>query len=157
MNKFELVIKHDPIPWKRPGQLGKYRYDTQANLKRKVGYFFKKAMAGQPPYKGPIALIIRLYFRPPLNNKHFHKISKGDVDNYAKFYMDCMTDAGVWIDDAQVFDLHVTKYFIFDEHSLIRQLPYVYFEVKELAHIKLKGNNERKNAHNPIDKTKSRK
>lgn len=126
MDRLELVIKHEPIPWQRPGQMGKYRYDKQASLKRNIGYFFKKTMGLRKMFTGPISLTIRLYFKQPRTNKFLHKTTKPDVDNCAKFYMDCITDAGIWKDDAQVFDLKVTKYFIPNNHE-----PYVYFEIIE--------------------------
>lgn len=33
----------------------------------------------------------------------------GDTDNLAKGVMDAFTEAGVWVDDRQVVELHVTK------------------------------------------------
>lgn len=35
----------------------------------------------------------------------------GDVDNFAKSYLDALTSRGYYLDDRQIVDLHVTKRF----------------------------------------------
>lgn len=38
-------------------------------------------------------------------------IVKPDIDNLAKAVMDALSDAGIWHDDAQVYRLHLSKYY----------------------------------------------
>jgi len=65
------------------------------------------------PLAGPLA--VRLVFalpRPasaPKTRRVWPSGRVGDVDKLARSVLDSLTDAGVWLDDAQVVDLHVVK------------------------------------------------
>lgn len=124
---FTLVIPHTPIPWKRPGQSGRHRYDTQKALKEQLIVFFKQAMNKRKPFTGPIRLILVFYFVLPKSKKPDTKhITKPDTDNLIKFYQDCMTNAGVWKDDAQVYKLIVEKKYTYTHNQ---EDENVYFDV----------------------------
>lgn len=71
---------------------------------------------------GPIRLCIQFQFQRPA--AHFgtganrerlktsapqYHVQRPDADNLAKAVMDALTDAGIWADDDQVYDLRVTK------------------------------------------------
>lgn len=62
---------------------------------------------------GPLA--VRLVFalpRPasaPKTRRVWPSGRVGDVDKLARSVLDSLTDAGVWLDDAQVVDLHIVK------------------------------------------------
>lgn len=65
------------------------------------------------PLTGPVT--VRLVFalprpaRAPKNRRVWPSGRVGDVDKLARSVLDSLTDAGVWLDDAQVVDLHVVK------------------------------------------------
>lgn len=103
---------------------GTYDPGTADGWKWLVGKSAKEECQGGV-VSGPVELFVHVYFRRP--QSHFgagrnadrlkpsaprYPTSKqlGDADNLAKAVMDAITDSGVvWIDDAQVTDLHVTK------------------------------------------------
>jgi Holliday junction resolvase RusA-like endonuclease len=76
----------------------------------------------EKPIEGPVDVSIELYF--PLTEAQakahvasladdsfaIRKITKPDADNSAKLIVDVLTDCGFFKDDAQVADLHVSKY-----------------------------------------------
>lgn len=53
----------------------------------------------EEPFEGPLAVSIELV--PPDRRKR-------DIDNTLKAGLDALTHAGVWLDDSQVKDLHLT-------------------------------------------------
>ena len=60
----------------------------------------------------PIKLEVYIYFDVKESAKWGkYKTTKPDCDNYVKELKDVMTDLGFWVDDAQVVDLHVVKYY----------------------------------------------
>jgi|SRR6185295_1838161 len=80
----------------------------------------KHLPSGFTPYEGPVSLHLKLFISRP--KAHFTKkgiraeapnwcAKKPDADNYAKAVMDCLTQLGVWRDDAQICELHVSKWF----------------------------------------------
>ena len=64
--------------------------------------------------EGAVRLDLLFSFLHPKKGKHRKaqfKISKADLDNLEKGVMDGLTDAGIWIDDAQVVEKHSAKIF----------------------------------------------
>lgn len=67
------------------------------------------------PLRVPGPLSVRLVFalpRPasaPKTRRVWPSGKVGDVDKLARTVLDALSDAGVWLDDAQVVDLHVVK------------------------------------------------
>ena len=142
MNKLTLVIDHEPLSWKRPGQAGKIRFDSQKGIKETLSYFFVQAMRKQniKTFKGPVSVRIVAWYKRPKSNKHYFHQVKPDCDNVAKLYLDIMTMAGVWLDDAQCFNLSVSKNYIFKECPHVK--PCVFFEIEELDPQSIKEENE---------------
>jgi Holliday junction resolvase RusA-like endonuclease len=136
MKRLALWIDHDPISWKRPGQAGKLRYDTQKQIKQALSYHFKLAMqkAKLTPFTGGVSVKIVAYFKLPkkyLKSKtHPLHIDKPDGDNLEKIYLDTMTMAGIWNDDCQACKLSIDKHYIHKETPNFK--PAVYFEILEL-------------------------
>ncbi len=65
------------------------------------------------PLTGPVTLLVTWCF--PLDKGGAHrdgdpKITKPDTDNLQKMLKDCMTKAGFWIDDAQVYMEYIGKF-----------------------------------------------
>lgn len=62
--------------------------------------------------KKAIRLVATWCFELRKNNYHGQpKITKPDTDNLQKLLKDCMTEAGFWEDDAQVYSEHIEKYY----------------------------------------------
>ena len=52
---------------------------------------------------------ITFYFQKPKSAKRKHMTTIPDVDKVARFCLDALTDAGIWLDDKQVTDLQLFK------------------------------------------------
>ena len=66
----------------------------------------------ETPMTGPVALTVMWCFPITQSGKHYDgepKITRPDTDNLQKLLKDCMTWAGFWQDDAQVFMETVLK------------------------------------------------
>lgn len=60
------------------------------------------AHAPEKPMAGPIRLYTEWIFPQGRHRAGEFKITKPDTDNMIKLFKDAMTDAGFWLDDAQV-------------------------------------------------------
>ena len=67
----------------------------------------------EKPAEGAIRLFICLYFDKKKPKKLWgkYKTSRPDVDNFCKSLIDQMTKCGYWLDDSQIADLHIKKYY----------------------------------------------
>jgi Holliday junction resolvase RusA-like endonuclease len=63
---------------------------------------------------GPLVVILNVFVRKPKTSKLLYPI--GDVDNYAKAYLDSL-NGHAWHDDKQVISLTVTKDFTDETHG----------------------------------------
>ena len=95
------------------------------NLRNAEEIFLSKLAEYTPKemFKAPVILkIIWCYPITDTTNQWAgkYKITKPDVDNLAKSFVDCMTKSNFWLDDSVVADLQSVK--IYDKHSGI----YVY-------------------------------
>jgi Holliday junction resolvase RusA-like endonuclease len=52
---------------------------------------------------------IVFYFAKPKSAKRPHMTTTPDIDKCARFVLDAISDAGIWLDDKQVTDLQVFK------------------------------------------------
>ena len=74
----------------RAGQGRHYTPKETVDLERRIAWEAKKAMAGRPPFEGPLHVdIVATYAHPASWSKKriaatFYKISKPDVDNIVK-------------------------------------------------------------------------
>jgi len=67
----------------------------------------------QARYDGAVRVHMRFYLPRPKSapKRVVYPITKPDCDKLARGANDAITDAGVWRDDSQVVELHVTKCF----------------------------------------------
>lgn len=67
----------------------------------------------EKPVEGAVRLLIVLYFDKKSPKKLWgkFKITRPDIDNFCKALIDQMTKVGFWIDDSQIADYHVKKYY----------------------------------------------
>lgn len=77
---------------------------------------FTQAMAGRPPFAGPIELQVIAYFTCPRSHWKVRtpvperpKISKPDIDNIYKICADSGNGI-LWLDDAQIWGARITKH-----------------------------------------------
>lgn len=76
------------------------------------------------PIKGAVWLLVKWCFPKGKHKDGEYKITKPDTDNLQKLLMDCMTDTGYWLDDAQVASEICEKFWA--------DLPGIYIKVVEL-------------------------
>lgn len=109
----------------------------QKGYNRKTGRYFKKTKLSNAeqefklallPYKPtkpsdkPIILKVDFFFDTKDKSKWgspnldiwIPKATRPDTDNYLKLFKDCMTEMGFWLDDSQVYDEHVRKFYAKD-------------------------------------------
>ena len=105
-----------------------YRYEppelkaARVKIRDAVARYKPKA-----PITGPIEMTTTWCFPLDAGGKHFDgepKTSKPDTDNLQKLLKDCMTAAGFWKDDAQVYMEIVGKYWA--------KIPGIYIVVEEV-------------------------
>lgn len=85
-----------------------------------VKVYASNAMWGRPPMTGPVRMAIQIKVVPPASwSKKKRELalsgqnpptSKPDIDNVIKAIFDAMNGV-VFVDDKQVFDVHVTKHY----------------------------------------------
>lgn len=96
-----------------------HTYFKSRSLRETEEIFFESLFPYAPdhPAEGPVRLAIVFYFDIKDKKKwDLSKTSAPDVDNYAKAFIDQMTKAGFWLDDSQVADLHLSKFWSREAH-----------------------------------------
>ena len=113
----------------------------QKGYNRYTGSYYKKSKISQAetlfalalkPYAPkarsvmPIKLSIWFYYNIKEKRKWGKpKISKPDVDNFAKAFIDQMTKTGFWLDDSQITSLHLEKYYA-EKATIVVQWEEIY-------------------------------
>ncbi len=142
-----------PIPWKRPGYAKRgshiFVYDQQKKEKAQTKWLLRGQYGGAI-LTVPIHMNIIFYLPIPkstskkkrreMNLGLISAMHKPDVDNLVKFYMDCMTDV-IYMDDAQVVDLHAQKKYADNPHVLISFSPLNEKEVADYEEMKEQSKN----------------
>lgn len=62
-----------------------------------------------PDQDAAFIVTIVFYFAKPKSAKRPHMTTTPDIDKCARFILDAISDANVWLDDKQVTDLQVFK------------------------------------------------
>lgn len=126
MDRIEFVFEGNPIAKKRPrfARRGKfvstYKDVREQTEESKVWLQIRQQYKGEV-INGAIMVIANFYIQRP--NAHFrtgknagilkknaprYPLSRPDIDNYLKFYMDCLNEV-VWSDDCQIIAIHSCK------------------------------------------------
>lgn len=109
MRELEIVFNHLPIPWARPGQSGKKRFDSQANLKIFLRTFIRTQIENlHYPLVGPLSLKAHFIFPHTKKKNRVFVNKKPDLDNIIKFYLDLCTGI-CFLDDAQICSIRAEK------------------------------------------------
>ena len=106
----------------RGGGVHTYKNPKTVAYEDRVALFASRAARGMP-IEGPVRVSIVAYRRRPKSPPRKHECRTGieagshrwctkkpDADNCAKSVLDGCTTAGVWMDDCQVADLRVSKF-----------------------------------------------
>lgn len=120
-----FTVTGDPKAQPRP-RLSKHgAYNPPTAKAWKAGVVYSATMAGLRDLRltGPVAVTMDFHMPRPqahllrgsirANAPMWHTV-KPDADNLAKAALDALTDMGVWVDDSQVCDLHITKRYATD-------------------------------------------
>ncbi len=119
------LIPLKPIAWKRVGTNFSKRtfYDRQAQDKIGVGLYLRNQHGNSPIFEGALKFEMISYFPIPARNKSIKEddiyFLKPDADNITKFYLDCINDAQLWHDDAQVAVMYCSKLYSKEPRSII--------------------------------------
>lgn len=111
-----IRVPIEPVPFARAGAQGRRRFTPkrQAEFMGQFRVFAESAMAGRPPFDGPLAMAARFVYVAPASwsaKKRAAakwKASKPDADNLVKIIKGSV-NAVVYHDDAQVASLTVEK------------------------------------------------
>jgi len=144
VKKIEFVFPGDPIAKKRPRfarvSNGVRTYSPQATEEgRALFEVYRQLPDRWEPLDAPLSVQVVAVFSRPASHygsgKNADKVKKSsprscvnkkDVDNIAKFYMDCFNKI-VWCDDKQVVSLYVIKRYA----ATKREQPHVRIIVSE--------------------------
>ena len=109
MTKGEFVLMFDKMPTATAQQKGINHKTGTVFTKKKVqavkDMFMQELVKHAPekPIDGPVAITIHFQFDIKDKKKRGKwKTTRPDTDNMEKLLLDCMTQAGFWLDDAQV-------------------------------------------------------
>lgn len=126
-----IKIPGDPIPWKRPGQNKKDRYDEQKAQKHAVGLIARSLLNGSKfkPFKE--AVCVSMEFLMPIPEYRERKITSKinddetvwhtcvpDTDNLIKFYGDALNGI-LWTDDRIIASVLGEKYYSVETATII--------------------------------------
>lgn len=128
----EFRVSLDPTPSDRPRNSNRHGVQRTYETARNINFrreFRQAVEAHRPetPHRGPIAVEIFFWMRPPkkINYEERPFPGKPDIDNLEKSVLDAMNPtfkrdkqtkervcmySGFWADDAQVVDLHARKF-----------------------------------------------
>lgn len=92
---------------------------SSSNAKKTQSELMWLLMPHRPlkPLEGAIILDVKWVYpfrkSEPQKNRYdgLPCVTRSDADNLCKLLLDCMTRLGYWLDDAQIFDLHFTKFY----------------------------------------------
>ena len=102
---------------KKNGQVVVYR-DSRLSAARAELLEYLRKVAPKEPITGPIRMEVCYYFSSKSKRKDgMPKITRPDTDNLVKGLKDCMTEAGFWLDDAQVYFETISKFWSVPESA----------------------------------------
>lgn len=107
-----IKYKWDPKLKQRVPYIDHYRKSNVQSLRNQLILKMKKYRPAQPSDK-PIRLTMIFYFdiKSPKKLWGKYKTTRPDVENFYKECADVMTECGFWLDDSQIVDLRLMKYY----------------------------------------------
>lgn len=102
---------------KKNGQVVVYRDSRLSAVRAELLEYLRKA-APKEPITGPVRMEVCYYFSSKSKRQDgMPKITRPDTDNLVKGLKDCMTEAGFWLDDAQVYFETISKFWSLPESA----------------------------------------
>lgn len=134
MNDFKIIVPNEPIArssymhYVKNGFVG--TYDKQANLKKNVSNLIKSQVLNKEIIKGYLHVKLDFYFSFPKSLTKSNRNlafwmefpTKRDLDNLAKFYLDCCNNI-VFNDDRQITSLTCRKFYSKNPRTEITIMP----------------------------------
>jgi Holliday junction resolvase RusA-like endonuclease len=108
---FTITIpNHKPIAQQRPRLSRGHTFNPNHDQKIQYSWIFKQAMIQQHKEltTEPLAITMTFAFKRVKSNKRINMVSRPDIDNVIKFYLDAMNDI-VFHDDSFIIQLSATK------------------------------------------------
>ena len=117
--KIKIVAPIMPVPFPRPAQSGKRRYNPPryTQFKDALGLFARQAMHGQHPLTGAIKINVDVYKKIIPTALQY-----GDWDNHGKAISDALNGI-CYIDDKQITEAHI---------YLHKGEPHIVIELEEI-------------------------
>ena len=122
-----FFIQGNPVPQKRARTSQGRVYNPQAKEKINTANIIRHQRAhSATALEGPLYISFKFAFPIP-KTKQTKKFNldgepmffRPDTDNCVKFYLDCLQEAEVFFDDAQIVDLHAMKMYSLDPQTII--------------------------------------
>lgn len=102
---------------KKNGQVVVYRDSRLSAVRAEMLEYLRKAVPKEP-ITGPVRMEVCYYFSSKSKRQDgMPKITRPDTDNLVKGLKDCMTEAGFWLDDAQVYFETISKFWSLPENA----------------------------------------
>lgn len=129
-DRVEFIVPGPPVAWQRARLAGRRHFTDPktAAYKFAVGTLARAAMAGRPPFCGPVSLHVRAVFAVPKSWSRGRReaalagwiapTAKPDWDNVGKGISDAMNGI-VYLDDAQVSPGTVEKLYGLTPHVAV--------------------------------------
>jgi Holliday junction resolvase RusA-like endonuclease len=108
--KLTVFCPVKPVPAARVKvtRWGGYFPKNYTNFRIEMKRWLSKQKKFWKAYKSQYKVVLEVLCKSP--KKPTNPYPRGDVDNYAKAYLDCITNAGlIWKDDIEVIELKVKK------------------------------------------------
>lgn len=110
----KITLSGNPVPAARPkvSRFGTYYPKTYRQFRTAMDLLLRTMFKKREPMAGPIEVNLAVHVKKPKTTKLAYPI--GDVDNYAKAYLDAL-NGYAWHDDRQIIKATITKEFAPDD------------------------------------------
>lgn len=103
------TIRYKIINGRRVPYIQHFKKEKVSAARQEFELMLRKYRPNKPTEK-PVRLLLWFYFNVKDSAAwDNYKDTRPDVDGYTKEFLDAMTAAGFWLDDAQVVDLRIIK------------------------------------------------
>lgn len=122
-----IVIEGDPISWKAHSGYGRKSFNPLYKEREMVQWNVKNQC--HEFLEGEIEISIDVFVKIPKStskiktvqmiNGSIRPVTRGDLDNYCKFYIDCLKEL-LFKDDSQVVEIKARKFYSNNPKTIIK-------------------------------------